>query len=162
MGPIRIATMLGAAALLLGAAAEAQAQQVPPGLSGAEQYVETSPTVTGGKPTDSGGGGGRSPAAAIGRANAERLDRMGADGQAAARLAAEGAPKASLTGSAGRESGDPSGSSRVGQVVSQLTGTSGSSGMGLLLPLLIASGAIAATAFGIGRRRSGRTSQLDG
>jgi hypothetical protein len=156
MGRIRIAIALCAAALTLGLAGAVQAKDVPPGLSGAEQYVETTPTVAGGKPTNDGGRSGP-PGAVIGHANAQRLSALGADGEAAARLAADGAPKGAGTGGAGGPSAQSdSSSSGVRQVFGQLTGTSGSGGMGALLPLLIASGAVAATAFAIGRRRAGR------
>jgi hypothetical protein len=165
MARIRIAIVLGITSLMLGLAGAAQAKDVPPGLAGAEQYVETTPTVTGGNPTSGGGGGGagaNSPGAVIGHANADRLSALGAEGQATARLAAEGAPKGARSGDGGGASAQ-SGSSPSGvrQVIGELTGTSSSGGMGPLLPLLIASGAIAAVAFGIGRRRAGRASQLD-
>lgn len=165
MGRIRIASALCAATLILGLAGVAQAKNVPPGLSGAEQYVETTPTATGGKPTSDGGGGGsNSPGAVIGQANADHLSALGADGAAAARLAAEGAPTNAGSRAAGGAAPAQSDSSPSGarQVFGQLTGTSSSGGMGALLPLLIATGAIAATAFAIGRRRAGRASQLDG
>jgi hypothetical protein len=41
----------------------------------------------------------------------------------------------------------------VGQVVGELTGTSGSGGMGILLPLLIALSAMFAAGFAFARRR---------
>jgi hypothetical protein len=163
MRPIRIATFC-AAALALAIAGQAQAENVPPGLSGAEQYVETTPTVTGGNPTgNSGSGGAGSSGKVIGQANADRLAALGVDGTAAARLAAEGAPDhPPATGEGGGASADPQGSSGVGQVVGQLTGAKSSGGMGVLLPLLIATGAVLAAVYGIGRRRGGRTSQLGG
>jgi hypothetical protein len=165
MARIRLLAVIGTAALSLAMVAAAPAQQVPPGLSGAEQYVETLPSVSGGKPTRDGLGdpGGGAPAEALGPAKARRLEALGADGRGAARLAAQGVPKGRGSRAAEAEGAGPSGSTSIGQVVEQLTGTGGDGGgMGLLLPLLIAMAAVAATAFGIGRRRAGRDSQLDG
>jgi hypothetical protein len=169
MGVIRLA-ILALAVLLVAAASSAHAQRVPPGLSGANQYVETLPGVTGGEPIDRGRGGreGETPAEVLGHTNAGRLNRLGPAGRAAARLAAATAPEPirSKPGGTARATrgaaGDPAGSSGVGQILTQLTGASDTDGMGLLLPLLIAMAGIAAAAFGIGRRRTARRSQMDG
>src|SRR5262249_31374995 len=89
--------------------------QVPPGLSGAEQYVETTPTVTGGKPTsDHRGGGGPTPEAALGKENAQKLEGLGADGASTARLAAQGAPAQTPSGQGGRPAAGPPGVARRG------------------------------------------------
>jgi hypothetical protein len=168
-----------AAVLVVAAPAGAASKTVPPGHSGASQYTETLPTAGGESPTsspthqgavgsgsDKGGGGGTSggttteggstetaevtPAQALGAKNARRLEKLGPEGEAAARLAASaGAPAARSTPGHGASDG----SSQVGQVVGELTGTSGSAGMGILLPLLIAMTALVAVAFIFARRR---------
>jgi hypothetical protein len=176
--PLSIRALLAMIAVLLAAAAPSAAAQhtVPPGHSGASQYTETLPTAGGetptssvhsgtavGGPSDSGGGAGGNgsggaseatpeitPTQALGSHNARRLEKLGPEGKAAAQLAASaGAPAAHSA--ADRGGGD--GSSPVQQVVGELTGTSGSEGMGLLLPLLIAMTAVVAVAFIFTRRR---------
>jgi hypothetical protein len=149
------ATLLLSVALALPTYAQAG---VPPGLSGANQYKETLPGAGGDEPTSELGAKGASPAQALGHENAARLEALGADGRSAARLAAEGVPRVGA-GAGSKASGhvastesSPGSSSSVSQVLGQVTGASDSGGMGLLLPLLIAMTAIAATAFGIGRR----------
>jgi hypothetical protein len=170
MGALRLAAFSVVAILVATASPAAQAERVPPGLSGADQYVETLPAVTGNEPTSGGGGGGaKGPPQtlsraeteqALGHSDAARLNALGPDGQAAARLAAAKVPPASAADTGAGSGGG--GSSGLGQVIGQLTGASDSGGVGLLQPLLIAVTAIAATAFALGRRRTGRKSQLDG
>jgi hypothetical protein len=169
--------------MLVGASASAAAQPtVPPGHSGASQYTETLPTAggetptkpvhqnTGGAATGKGGGGGGNgsgaaggnsaeparsvtPAQALGAKNAKHLERLGPEGEAAARLAAStGAPG----DSSGAGNGSSEGSSPAKQVVGELTGTSSSEGMGILLPLLIVMTALVAVAFIFARRRPTR------
>jgi hypothetical protein len=146
---------------------------VPPGVSGAAQYTESLPGAGGEESTksvveaDKGGGGkATGPAQTLGTENAEKLEALGPEGKAAAGLAAAG-----RGGDGGNGSGDKDGSegtggaaagtatrssgggSGVGQVVGQLSGSEGSSGMGLLLPLLIAMAVVAAAGYLIGRRR---------
>ena len=169
---IRVLLAVIAMPLLVAAAPSAAAQHaVPPGHSGASQYTETLPTAGGDTPTSSvhagaavggpGDGGnssggateteaGVTPTQALGAQNAKRLEKLGPEGKAAARLAASaGAPAAH---SAASHAGG-TGSSPVQQVVGELTGTSGSEGMGLLLPLLIGMTAVVAVAFILTRRR---------
>jgi hypothetical protein len=151
-----------------GAAAESR---VPPGVSGANQYSETLPGPGGNDRT--GGGSGKTPAQAVGKENAAKLEALGPEGEAAAELAAETAPGggkaagghggAASNGGAseGSSSGaGASGSSGLDQVLGQVTGTggseSGSNGMGLLLPLLIAAAIVAAAAYALNRRRTAR------
>jgi hypothetical protein len=156
-----------------GAAAESR---VPPGVSGANQYSETLPGPGGNDRT--GGGSGKTPAQAVGKENAAKLEALGPEGKAAAELAAETAPgggkaagghggAASNGGAAGGgastgtgSGSDTSGSSGLDQVLGQVTGTggseSGSNGMGLLLPLLIAAAIVAAAAYALNRRRTAR------
>jgi hypothetical protein len=150
-----------------GAAAESR---VPPGVSGANQYSETLPGPGGNDRT--GGGSGKTPAQAVGKENAAKLEALGPEGRAAAELAAETAPGggkaagghggAASGGASGGSSSDAgaSGSSGLDQVLGQVTGTggseSGSNGMGLLLPLLIAAAIVAAAAYALNRRRTAR------
>jgi hypothetical protein len=149
--------------LIAAPAADAAPTTIPPGHSGASQYTETLPTAGGEKKTDAiqgggpgGGEGGGSPPAspeqALGSENARRLEKLGPEGKAAARLAATGA-----TGPGGARHGSrlasDGGSSPLKQIAGELTGTSGSGGMGLLLPLLILMTAVVAVAFLLIRRR---------
>jgi hypothetical protein len=140
--------------------------RVPPGVSGANQYSETLPGPGGNDRT--GGGSGGTPAQAIGKGNAAKLEALGPEGKAAAELAARTAPAgahggnggAGTNGSGSRDSGSGSGSSGLDQVLGQVTGTggsgSGSGGMGLLLPLLIAAAILVAAAYALNRRRAAR------
>jgi hypothetical protein len=93
-----------------------------------------------------------SPAESLGTQNAKRLEKLGAEGKAAARLAAAGGAATSPANDARRPAA-ADGSSPVKQVVGQLTGTSDSGGMGLLLPLLIAMTVLVAIAVVFTRRR---------
>ena len=154
--------------VVLGLSAPAASAGTPPllpeGPSGANQYTETLPGAGGNETTrgiheKEGGSGAKTPAAALGRENAARLEALGAAGREAARLAAAGAPRgvggARAGGGAGRSGSSTSGSSAVGQILGQLTGSSDSGGgMGLLLPLLIVAAIVAAAAFVIGYRRA--------
>lgn len=152
-----------------GTGVAAGARTVPPGVSGATQYTETLPGPAGEESTRAIGEEkrekGASAAEKLGKRNAGRLEELGPEGQAAANLAAAG-----VTGSTGRGPGgghgdgtgggagagkgaEPPGSSPVEQLVGQVTGTSGSQGMGALLPLLIAALALVAVGYLVGRRR---------
>ncbi len=131
------------------------------------QYTETVPTAGGGQDTDGQGKKRRSPAEVLGAGNAKRLEAHGPQGRAAAEVAAATAPvadspRATPTGDTqdgaqqkhggtadvpGAEipsspaisslSSDSSGSSGLGEVVAQATGSSSSGEMGLFLPLVI-------------------------
>lgn len=131
---------------------------VPPGNSGASQYTETLPGPGGDVPTGE-AKGGASPAKALGASNAARLEALGTAGRAAARLAAETAPGRADghrgAGPGGAE--NPSGTPALSQILGQVTGSSDSGGMGLLLPLLIALAAVAAAALVLIRRRMARS-----
>jgi hypothetical protein len=154
---LRIAVSLALIVLALPAAAVAAPGTLPPGNSGANQYTETLPGAGGNEPTrgigDKGGAGARTPAKVLGQANAAELEALGPEGRAVAQLAAATAPARS-GGHAHEGGASGSGSSGVAQVLGQLTGTSGSGGMGLLLPLLIAMAIVAAAAYALGRRRT--------
>jgi hypothetical protein len=129
---------------------------VPPGNSAANQYTETLPGPGGNTPSSEAKGG--APAKVLGSSNAARLEALGPEGRAAARLAAATAPHPVGKGEPGgaKAAPVPSGSSGLGQVLRQLTGTSGSGGMGLLLPLVIVLAVLAAVGFLITRRRTGK------
>jgi hypothetical protein len=160
-------TTLCIAGLALPGAALA-AGTVPPGVSGAAQYTESLPGPGGEESTKSmveagqGGDGQKAaePARTLGTENAEKLEALGPEGKAAAGLAAAGgegnrAGDKSGSGGAAADTATHSsgGGSGVGQVVRQLSGSDGSGGMGLLLPLLIVMAVVAAAGYLIGRRR---------
>ena len=112
----------------------------------------TSGGATGGEAQ--GGAAAATAAEALGSQNAKRLEKLGPEGKAAAGLAAAGGTAAKQA--AGNEAAAPdhaSASSPVKQVVGELTGTSDSGGMGLLLPLLIGMTVLVAGAFLVTRRR---------
>jgi hypothetical protein len=160
--PVLLAVVI--ALLALPAAANAL-YVVPPDNSAVNQYTETVPTAGGGQDTDRQGKGNRSPAKVLGSRNAERLNAHGPEGRAAAEVAAATAPysgassptpavdapdtakhKQAGDGEARKtetaspaispSSSDPSGSSGIGEVIAQATGSS-SGEMGLFLPFLI-------------------------
>lgn len=129
---------------------------VPPGNSAINQYKETLPAPGGNVTADS--GGDRSPAQVLGSENARRLEQLGADGRAAAALAASTAPEGSAGtrrgGSGPANDDDVAGeSSGLSEVLRQATGSSSSGEMGLLLPLVIVAAGLGAAAYAITRRR---------
>ena len=142
---------------------------VPPGNSAATQYTEAYPTA-GGNREAGGGGKDRSPSEVLGSRNVAKLQSQGPDGRAAAALAAETAPGgvAPNQGGAGSEPNGAgsqpgsgpggadaeglgtdrsNGSSGIGEVIGQATGSSSSGGLGLLLPLALLATAAWALAF---------------
>ena len=148
---------------------------MPPGNSAANQYTEAVPTAGGGKQVGEGNKKGRTPAKVLGSKNAHRLEAQGKQGREAAAVAAATAPsviaptderptRESAPPSGGGEGGGPSskprskqaqggpaelpsGSSGLGEVIGQATGSSSSGQLGLLLPLAIAAATIWALAF---------------
>lgn len=148
----------------------------PPGKSGANQYFEDIPSSQG-NAAPPGTGGPSSPASVLGsigrgRAGARSLAKLGKDGQAAAVLATETAPSsgaqarssarhaggASTRAGVSTRAGGPgaleplipsSGGSSTGALVRALGGSSG--GLGLLFPVLLVAGLLAA-AVGAGAR----------
>jgi hypothetical protein len=165
-GRIGGAAVLAAVALAAAAPGAAMAAKLlPPGNSAVNQYTEPLPGPEG---NVAGGAvkGGRSPAKALGAAKAARLEALGPEGRAAARLAAATAPAAAARGGSGRGAGHggagggaplAAGSSGLGEVLGQITGTSGSGGTGLLLPLVIALALAGSLAFLAARRRTGHS-----
>jgi hypothetical protein len=89
--PRATATLIAVAALLLPAAASAE-PVVPPENSAANQYTEAIPTG-GGKKDAGGSETDRSPDRVLGAKHADELRAQGADGKAAAEVAAETAPE---------------------------------------------------------------------
>ena len=162
--PVLLVTAI--ALLVLPPAVHAQ-YVVPPDNSAVSQYTETVPTAGGGQDTDRQGKKRRSPAEVLGTGNAKRLGAEGSQGQAAAEVAAATAPdvdslhatptvdtqdgaqqkhggtgdlpKAEIPTSPAISplSSDSSGSSGLGEVIAQATGSSSSSEMGLFFPLVI-------------------------
>lgn len=164
IAPVLLATAI--ALLVLPLAAQAQ-YVVPPDNSAVNQYTETVPTAGGGQDTDRQGKKRHSPAEVLGAGNAKRLEAQGPQGRAAAEVAAATAPAGDLppaaptveteVGAQAKQGGtgnvpeadaasspavsplssDSSGSSGLGEVIAQATGSSSSGEMGLLLPLVI-------------------------
>ena len=154
------------AALALSGTASAQTV-VPPENSAVNQYTESFPSAGGNVPSGGiGGKHGGSPAKVLGKAQAARLRVLGPTGRATAQLAAAGVPGtvdahpgSGAPGAPGKHWGSASGANLSGesglkQVLSQITGTSGSGEMGLLLPLLISMAVVVAIAFAMGKRRA--------
>ena len=163
-------------ALILSMVASASAAPVvPPENSAATQYTEAFPTAGGPKPT-SHPGRERSPTQVLGRNGANRLEAHGEAGQAVAELVAQtapatlGVPSGETGGNSqpsnerGRhpeskrsavpaEAGAGQGSSGLAEVASQATGSSGSDGMGLLLPLTLLGAVVWAGAYWARQRR---------
>ncbi len=159
MGALRLGLGLAVTFAIFTLASTAMAQPVvPPGNSAVNQYTETFPAAGGGAPASD--KGKRSPAQALGAKNARRLEEMGPEGRAAAALAAATAPSVSASrgtahgagqapgkfrtpsgrAAGGSHSGEPGGSSGLGEVIAQATGSSSSGQMGLLLPIIIIAG----------------------
>jgi hypothetical protein len=141
----------------------ATAQNVPPGVSGANQYSETLPgpggnSTAGGGPFGGGGpstGGGtssggnsatpKSTAQTLGAANARKLEALGPEGKAAAELATQSATATSSPRKAGHKGGQhaPQGSGGGKDHRSSGAGTSdarGSSGVSQVLSQITGTG----------------------
>jgi hypothetical protein len=142
---------IAAAAVLAPASPAATQPVVPPGNSAVNQYTETFPTARGDATTKRGKRGHRerSPAKVLGSRNAHRLESQGPQGRELAAVVAATAPTVARSdgdgvagtshrdGSASRAQGEDDGSSALGEVIAQATGSSDSGGMGIALPLLI-------------------------
>jgi len=150
------------AVLAFAGTAAAAPAHVPPDNSGAAQYTESLPGVSGDqtarKLREGKGGKNRKrngKARTLSPADKARLEALGKEGKDAAQLAESGSPKASGGAGAqgaggGESSADGSGAE---QVLGTATGSSDSGGIGWLLPLLIAAAVVAAIALVIVRRR---------
>jgi hypothetical protein len=153
---MRWALVVLAASGALPAAASA-AVLAPPGHAGANQYFETIPTSSGqAAPPGSVRGSGTSSSshalAAFGRGQATdaKLAKLGKPGRAAAALAASTAP-APATGAAAEAARAAAGSGAsggsggsIGSGVWHALGSSNTGGLGLLLPLLLATALLVA------------------
>lgn len=123
----------------------------PPGHSGAQQYFETIPTSAGNAapPGSISGSGsanaGPSALSHLGRGSRadQQLARLGKNGQAAAALAASTAPSRVGSGSAPQLGSTGSGGSVASGISHTLTG-SDTGGLGIALPLLLATALVAA------------------
>jgi hypothetical protein len=145
------------------AAVPAVAQQqivAPPGNSAVDEYTEVVPGAGGDRPTSGATGtNAQSPVAVLGGENVQQLEQLGADGRAAAQVAAAGAP--AKVKDNGKVLGDREGQSiaaqdgggRAQSIASALAGDGG--GMGLLFPLLLAGTLVTAVAV-LGARRASR------
>lgn len=160
-----VSTSLLAALLFPVAAA---AKTVPPGNSGADQYSETLPGAGGNDKTNSGGSSGGSQDV-LSVAAQKNLDQLGPAGQATADLAQSTAPPRQDGNTSSKQKGgransadSPSGSSGFADVLKQAGGGGDSGGMGIMLPLILASSLLAAFAFLWVRRRGGGTAEDTG
>jgi hypothetical protein len=144
----------------------------PPGHAGANQYVEVIPTSGGNAAPPGSVHGSGSPnagpqalkALGSGPTGDTRLAKLGKDGQAAAALAASTAPAPAPAGtvSLGEVTGPDAGASSGGSAssgIAHLLSGSDTGGLGLLLPLLLATALLAALGIAVGRlrRRTGST-----
>lgn len=150
--------MIAAVALLAVPSAATARSLVPPGNSAVNQYTETFPTAGGAATTKKRGKRvNRSPAKVLGSDNAHRLEAAAPQGDEIATVVAATAPEATKSDRAPRAGPSPrgegpDGSTGLGEVVAQATGSSDSGEMGLLLPLLIL-GAFACAAIYFWRQR---------
>jgi hypothetical protein len=169
--------------LVLGLAAPALAKHtvlVPPGNSGASQYVETVPTAGGGRPSGSihpggPGSGATGKGGPISPATLRQLNAQGPAGRAAAALAEATAPNHPQPAASGHVDAtapgdaEPAAAARVARqspvaagggaspassVVKALTGSSGTGGLGLLLPILLIATLFGVTLIAVLRRRT--------
>jgi hypothetical protein len=164
--------LLIAAVLVVALPASASAKlrpYIPPGNSGANEYVESVPTAGGDNSTRnviSSGDQGSALAPATQRA----LKRAGADGRAAAAIANATAPRSrhqhrgvqvgaggggGTAGGGGGAGSSASGASAVGGVLRSLVGLQGPGGLGGVLPAILIATVLA---FGAGRVWRRRTS----
>jgi hypothetical protein len=156
-------------ALVLPTTAYAHAKTVaPPGNSGVSQYLETIPTAQGGRPsaTVNSGGNASGGQGALSAATERAFAKQGAIGVQAAALVNATAPspagsrsshKGTATLAPSASQGPPPsggiGDSAASSVAKALTGSSSGSGLGWLLPAILASLAIAGGAVALIRRR---------
>jgi hypothetical protein len=137
----RIAAIIAALLVCVSVPAVATAKiTVPPGATEGDQYFEEAPTGGGSSSVDKGGPGG-GPAGGAGStagapvAATSELNKLGADGQAAAALANANRPPEQLK------------SHPIPNPSAQASPTEGDSGLGIFFPLLIIGTAFAAVAF---------------
>jgi hypothetical protein len=109
------ALLAGTLAAALAPAAAGAASLVPQENSAVSQYTEGFPTGGGEKGSSSSGDSHVTPGQAIGADNAKKLDQRGAEGRAAAEVAAATSPLATSAGSSGGGDQRGVGKSRGGQ-----------------------------------------------
>lgn len=104
------------AILLAIAGTTSAAQNVPPGVSGANQYTETLPgpggnSAAGGGSSTTGGdtGAPHSTAQTLGATNARKLEALGPEGEAAAELATQSSPVGPSSDSGSKKAGHKGG-----------------------------------------------------
>jgi hypothetical protein len=150
-GPaVGLAIAMSIASFPAGATAQ---KLVPPGDSALNQYKETLPGPAGNVLREA-NAPHSSPAKALGKRNAEKLSELGPEGRAAAELAAATAPaRHSVVKHGGGARAGGSGSSALGEVLGQATGTSSSGEMGLAFPLVLLATVLGAIAYAVSRRR---------
>ncbi len=144
------------------AASLAQDAKAPPGLSGADEYLETVPNAGGNGTVGNGQRpNGEDPSvaaatkAALPAVTINALGRAGNSGKDAAALAGRTAPAAPRNGSAPLSSTplqDPAASGPLAAAGRIVTG-SGGGGMGVLFPLLLIAGTLAVAGAALWRRR---------
>jgi hypothetical protein len=131
--------------------------------SAQDEYTENVPAGGGDRPSDNAGGGGSGEGGgSLPPRTVQDFQALGADGQAAAALAEATAPDGEkgrdrATGARG-DAGEPTsgGGSPIGEVVGDIAGgPSDEGGMGVVLPLILGAGLLAAIAFIVARRRGG-------
>ncbi|HWF25724.1 MAG TPA: hypothetical protein VG275_09770 [Solirubrobacteraceae bacterium] len=144
----------------------------PPGKAGADQYFETLPSSGGNvAPPAGAGGNGSSSSGALarignGRAGASGLAHLGPEGTAAAALAAATAPTPAAhrgrgAGVAGASGALTQGGASTASALTHVLTGSDSGGLGIVLPLLLATSVIAALGLAGARlRRRGDPPQL--
>lgn len=173
LGPL-CTVIAGVIVLALPGSATARLVPIPPGNSGVNQYVESVPTASGGRPTStvhpvapppgSERGGpmtdGAGTAGAIPVSTQHSLVRNGSDGRAADALArattpAPGPASARLASGQGSPSGraNDAGPSPATGIADALTGSSSSGGLGYVLPVVLIISALGAVWLAVRRHR---------
>ena len=145
---MRGAVLVGVAARLIAAVTAQAVELVPPGKAGADQYFETVPNA-GGNAAPPSGPPSSQALVSLGRGGTA-LGRLGTTGQSAAALAAATAPKPA-SGASGAASHGSSALSAIGKAL----GSTNSNGLGLVLPLVLATVLVLALAV-VARRFIGR------
>jgi hypothetical protein len=128
------------------------------GNAGVDEYTEEVPGAGGGKPSSGNTGGEDDPTLGpLTPAQVSALDEAGIDGTAAAALAQATGPAGGDQGNGGTpdDLGPVDDSSGVADVVGDLAGDS-ESGIGIMLPIVLALTLLAAVGFVLARRHGGR------
>jgi hypothetical protein len=134
----------------------------PPGNSGVQQYLENVPTASGNRPTNSihaGGSGGGGGGGGVSPSTQRRLAALGVAGADTAALAKATAPRIPRR-TAGRGSkplaagGGPAVRSPVAAVADTVTGST--TGLGILLPVILLGTLLGSAAIAVVRRHGRR------